>query len=124
MALWYYNDQEFSTEADVKKAVAALRDRLENNPTDWVVVKRLTGDKDAGWDIPTDELSDAEINKLDPSHHYSVSSVMGGSSEVGLSAAEAADKVLEYRREYAQLNYVNTIQKQYSPTIDMEKYVK
>ena len=121
---WQYKGDEYSTEAEVNQAVADTKVRLDNNPTDWVVVKQLTGDAASGWVVPQDELTDAEINALDATQHYSISSVVEGGSEVGLTATETTAKVAEYRTEYSQFCQVNTIVDTYNPTnIDMSGYV-
>ena len=121
---WFYKDNEYTSEADVNQAVLDFKNRLDNNPTDWAVVKQLTGDAESGWGVPQEGLTDAEINALDETQHYSISSVVGGGSEVGLTAAEITAKVAEYRTEYAQFCQANTVVNTYSPTnIDMSGYV-
>lgn len=121
---WFYNDNEYTSEADVNQAVLDFKNRLDNNPTDWAVVKQLTGDAESGWGVPQEGLTDAEINSLDETQHYSISSVVGGGSEVGLTAAEITAKVAEYRTEYAQYCRANTVSMEYAPNIiDMSGYV-
>ena len=121
---WQYKGDEYSTEAEVNQAVADTKVRLDNNPTDWVVVKQLTGDAASGWVVPLEGLIDAEINALDEGHYYSISSIVEGGSEVGLTATETTAKVAEYRTEYAQFYQVNTIVTTYSPTnINMSGYL-
>jgi hypothetical protein len=122
---WFYKDTEYTSEDNVNQAVLDFKNRLDNNPTDWVVVRQLTGDAESGWVIPVEKLTDTEINNLDGAHYYSVSSVIGGGSEVGLTATEAAAKVAEYRSEFANNWRVNTITKVqgYSPSnADMSAY--
>ena len=120
---WFYKDTEYTSEADVNQAVLDFKSRLDNNPTDWVTVRQLTGDAVNGWVVPTDELTDAEINALDQAQHYSVSSVVDGGSEVGLTATETTAKVAEYRSGFAEFYRANTIVKAYAPTnVDMSGY--
>lgn len=121
---WFYKQNEYTNETDVNQAVLDFKSRLDNNPTDWAVVQRLTGDAENGWVIPQEELTDAEINNLDEAHHYSVSSVIGGGSEVGLTATEATAKIVEYRSEFAEFFNANVIIKAYAPTnVDMSYYL-
>lgn len=121
---WFYKENEYTNETDVNQAVLDFKSRLDNNPTDWAVVQRLTGDAENGWVIPQEELTDAEINNLDEAHYYSVSSVIGGGSEVGLTAAEVTAKVVEYRSEFAEFYRADVIIKTYAPTnVDMSVYL-
>lgn len=121
---WFYKDNEYTSEADANQAVLDFKNRLDNNPTDWAVVKQLTGDAESGWGVPQEGLTDAEINALDETQHYSISSVVGGGSEVGLTATEITAKVAEYRTEYAQFFRADVIVCTYSTTnIDMSGYV-
>lgn len=120
---WLYKQIEYNTEAALNQAVLDFKSRLDNNPTDWVTVRQLTGDSVNGWVVPTDELTDAGINALDAAHHYSVSSVVGGGSEVGLTSTETTAKVAEYRLEFAEFHGANTVVKVYAPTnVDMSGY--
>jgi hypothetical protein len=121
---WFYKDTEYTSEADVNQAVLDFKNRLDNNPTDWVVVRQLTGDAESGWVVPVEKLTDTEINNLDETSHYSVSSKVGSGSDVGLTAAETTAKVAEYRTEYAQYCRANTISTEYAPTtVDMSAYL-
>tara|TARA_R110000823_G_C15877315_1_gene494698 strand:+ start:903 stop:1280 length:378 start_codon:yes stop_codon:yes gene_type:complete len=121
---WHYNNLPYATESEVNQAVVEMKGRLDNNPTDWAVVKQLTGDAESGWGVPQEGITDAEINALDETQHYSISSVIGGGSEVGLTATETTAKVAEYRTEYAQFFRVDVIGCTYNPTHeDMSGYV-
>jgi hypothetical protein len=86
-----------------------MKARLDNNPTDWVIVKRLSGSVDSGWLVPVDALTDSEINNLDEGEFYSVSSVLGSDSDLGLTSSEATAKVAEHRDYYADYMQVNAI---------------
>jgi hypothetical protein len=122
---WIYAYTEYTTQADVDAAVVAQRDRLDNNPTDWVVVKELTGNASDGWVVPSETLTDDQINGLDSTKHYSVAAIHKGDNDLGLTASEAAAKVAEHRAAYAEYMRVNTIAKiqEYSPSnVDMSAY--
>tara|TARA_R110000764_G_scaffold232939_1_gene325596 strand:+ start:353 stop:730 length:378 start_codon:yes stop_codon:yes gene_type:complete len=121
---WFYKNEEYTTKAEVDQAVVDFKFRLDNNPTDWSVVKQLTGDAVSGWVVPEDELSDVEINALDAQQHYSISSTVGGDSQVGLTATEITAKVAEYRTEYARVCQADLIVNTYNPTnVDMSGYI-
>lgn len=119
-----YNQQQYETLEQVNSAVLALKIRLDNNPTDWCVVKVLSGNAEDGWVVPSETLSDAEIGNLSEDNHYSVSSIYDGTSYIGINGIEATQKVREMRTQYATGLRANTIIREYSPTeTDMSGYV-
>jgi hypothetical protein len=121
---WFYKNKTYETEAEVNQAVLDFKDRLDNSPTDWCIVKELTGSVEDGWVIPTTGLTDAQINTLDESKNYSIASIISGGNETGLPASQAAEKVAEYRTEYAQYMTANMINKVYAPeNVDMSAYI-
>ena len=122
---WFYSGKQYSTEALVNAAVLDQKLRLDNNPTDWVTVKELSGNASDGWVIPATTLTDSEINNLDDTKHYNVASVIGGDNDIGLTASEVTAKIAEHRATYANHWRVNTIAKvqEYSPSnADMSAY--
>lgn len=121
---YIYANQTYNTTEEVEAAVTAFKSRLDNNPTDWVNVALLSGSEADGWVVPEGYLTDAEINSLDASSHYSISEVIGGGSWVGLSGTEATAKVAECRGYYANAMKANQIMETYAPTNeDMSGYV-
>ena len=122
---WHYANVAYETEALAEAAVLVMKERLENNPTDWVVVKELSGNANDGWVVPATTLTDSEINSLDNTKHYSVAAVISGDNDLGLTASEATAKVAEHRTVYADQYRVNTLVKveEYSPSnADMSGY--
>lgn len=120
---WVYTGIEYTTEDALNAAVVAQKVRLDNNPTDWVIVKELTGNAD-GWVVPSETLSDSEINNLDETKHYSVAAVVEGGNDLGLTSSEANAKIAEYRTSYCQFIGVNVIGIFYPPSnVDMSGYV-
>ena len=92
----------------------------------WCEVKLLGGNANDGWVVPSEKLTDAQINNLDENSFYNVSAVLSGTTYTGISGAEAVTRVNELRTEYAQNLGVNTITKvdPYAPTNeDMSGYV-
>lgn len=123
---WFYNKNSFDSEEEVNAAVVSLKSRLDNNPTDWVVVKEVTSNGQGGWIVNPTPLTDNQINNLDGTKHYNVTSINDGYTATGLSGSEATSKVLEYRTLYAQWILANNITKttNYAPlNIDMSGYV-
>ena len=121
---WIYNSTEYTSEADVDAAVTALKSRLDNNPTDWVTVKEVTSDGNGGWVVPTDTLTDAEIDAMTSDKYYNVSAVHSGTTYTGISGTDATTRVAELRTEYAEWIGANTVHKSYAPTNeDMSGYV-
>jgi|TARA_R110000744_G_scaffold43245_1_gene97161 hypothetical protein len=123
---WIYATIEYSSEDEVGPAVVAQKARLENNPTDWVIVKELTGNADDGWVVPSETLSDSEINSLDATKHYSVASIFDGDNDLGLTASETTAKIAEHRILYARRIEVNTVLCYYiypPSNVDMSGYV-
>lgn len=122
---WVYAHREYTTEDEVNAAVVAQKARLENNPTDWVIVKELTGNADDGWVVPSETLSDSEINSLDATKHYSVAAIIDGNNDLGLTASQVTAKIAEHRTSYARYIEVNQIGIFYPPSnVDMSGYVQ
>tara|TARA_R110002050_G_scaffold63602_2_gene138943 strand:- start:560 stop:973 length:414 start_codon:yes stop_codon:yes gene_type:complete len=133
---WYYCKETFSTQEDVNQKVLDVKQRLDNNPTDWAIVKQLDGSDESGWVVPRAVLTDAEINNLNANNYYSCSSVVGSDTQIGISSAKTQAKVVEYRKEFCDYYQVNTVAQftevdgvitettEYAPTnADMSGYV-
>jgi hypothetical protein len=121
---WIYCQTQYDTKAEADAAVLAQKSRLDNNPADWVVVKKLTGNASDGWVLPPQTLTDSEINNLDETEHYSVASIVGGENCLGLTASEVTAKVAELRTEFAQHIMVDTIfTRSTTDQADMAPYV-
>jgi hypothetical protein len=74
--------------------------RLENNPTDYIVIKEVTGSNESGWLVSPSTLTDSEIQNLDMGKTYSVYSPVTGENLLGMSAAEVQEKITEYKNTY------------------------
>lgn len=125
-SVWYYGGQSFNSEDSANSAVVDLKNILDNNPTNWVKVKPVTGDSINGWVIPGDDslLTDDEINNISGDGLYSVTSKVIADNFVGLTAAEASTKVNDLRAPFAAWKNCDTITKAYSPTNhDMSVYL-
>lgn len=124
MTIWLYKNETYNTEAEVNAAVTALKSRLDNNPTDWVVVKEVTSNGEGGWVVPSETLTDAEINSMSADSYYNVNAIYSGTTYTGITGTEATTRVAELRTEYAGWVEANTIRIEYEPTNeDMSGYV-
>lgn len=121
---WYYTGNKYTSESDVNAAVTAFKSRLDNNPTDWVVVKEVTSDGSGGWVVPSDTLTDEQINNMSPDSYYNVNAVHSGTTYTGITGTEATTRVQELRTEYAGWMDADIIRSEYAPTSeDMSGYV-
>jgi hypothetical protein len=120
MTKYMYASTAYETVEEVEAAVTAMKTRLDNNPTDWCVVKPMinprtiaiyTGDV-IGYDLGK-PLTDAQINALNPDEWlggngiYNVYSVNDGDNFTEVSEALAVQKVRTMRLSYARWLVVN-----------------
>ena len=103
--VYFYNGAEYATEAEAQAAVPTLKTRMENNPTDWMEAKQLTGSSESGWTITDDSMTDVEILSPDSTKTYSCYSQYDGENYIGLTSTELSSKVDYLRRKYG--NYCN-----------------
>jgi len=108
---YYYNSEKHANLQLVADAVARLKERLDNNPTDWVVVRQVKSDGADGWIFSGAALTDDEIQNIDASLYYSVNALHDGNTYIGLSGTEATAQIADCRASYARWLGVNTITK-------------
>lgn len=131
---YYYAAKQYDTESEAQAAVDAMKLRLENNPSDWIKAKEITGSAEAGWQINAKLLTDAELLNPSSDKTYMAYSQATGENVMPLTAAELAAKRDELRTPYAQLMNVNEINKAddsnlkgieevITPTTDMSGYI-
>lgn len=99
---YIYFGTEYGSISEANQAVLDQKNRLDNNPNDWCIIRSLGGSSASGWVVPMQVMTDEEINALSGSGSYSVSSIHSGHSDVGLTAAEATEKVAEHRSSYIE----------------------
>lgn len=119
---WYANAY-YDTESDAQGAVVSLKVRLDNNPTDWMVVKEIVGSQEAGWQMNPTTLTDEQINNLDNAKFYMAYSPVTGENLMPLTASEVAVKTTEFRAAYA--NWIEAdkiIEYDDTATNDVENY--
>lgn len=131
---YYYAAKQYNTESEAQAAVDTMKLRLENNPSDWIKAKEITGSAETGWQINARLLTDAELLNPSSDKTYMAYSPATGDNVMPLTAAQLAAKRDELRRPYAQLMNVNEINKAddsnlkgieevITPTTDMSGYI-
>tara|TARA_Y100001937_G_scaffold39917_1_gene56643 strand:- start:305 stop:733 length:429 start_codon:yes stop_codon:yes gene_type:complete len=109
---YFYVGKEYNSEDEAQNAATALSVRMQNNPTDWITVKEITGSNETGWLINPTLLSDEQILNPDSNKTYNCFSKYSGENVIPVSASELTIKSNEYRKIYGQFFNVNTIIKQ------------
>ena len=98
---YFYCKAIYSTEAEAQWAAVLQAARFENNPTDWILVKEISGSQESGWQINPTPLTDDQINNIDTSKTYLIASVVEGENIMPATSSEVTEKVLSYRCIYA-----------------------
>jgi hypothetical protein len=119
-----YAASEYSTEAEAQQAVVAFKDRLDNQPSTYCTVRRLGGNAEDGWEVPVEQLSDAEILSITEGW-YSVHSSLHGMQYMPISADEVLAKVQEYKMLEATFYHADKIYytAEYTTDEDMSGYM-
>lgn len=120
MSKYMYAATAYETVEEVEAAVTAMKTRLDNNPTDWCVVKPMINPRTIaiysgdviGYDSG-EPLTDVQINALNPDEWlggngiYNVFSINSGDNFTEVSEAVAVQKVRTIRTYYARWLIVN-----------------
>lgn len=110
MSRYIYAQVAYDTVNEVEAAVTAMKARLDNNPTDWCIVKpaissttlQVNGDDIIAYQYGN-PLNDTQINSLSSSDTvYNVFSINEGDNYTAVSEANVAGKVTALRRGYAR----------------------
>ena len=110
MSRYIYAQVAYDTVDEVEAAVTAMKARLDNNPTDWCIVKpnissttlQVDGDDIIAYQYGN-PLNDTQINALSSSDTvYNVFSINEGDNYTAVSEADVAGKVTALRRGYAR----------------------
>ena len=104
-----YAHEEFVTMDAVNVKVLDVKDKLDNKPTTFCTVKRLTPLDGGKYQVPSEGLSDADIMSLDSDGFFKVSSELFGTNYDTLTAEEANSAVQTEKLQWAQAKAVNTI---------------
>tara|TARA_R100001509_G_scaffold85062_1_gene48412 strand:- start:1024 stop:1446 length:423 start_codon:yes stop_codon:yes gene_type:complete len=115
MSIYNYAAREYTSVENVEAAVTAMKTRLDNNPTDWCVVKPMINPRTIaiysgdviGYDSG-EPLTDAQINALSNSDTvYNIYSIRDGYNYTTLSEVDTIKKVSEMRKSWAIWNRVD-----------------
>lgn len=106
---YVYTSERYDTEADAQSAAEALSVRMQNNPTEWMTAKEITGSNETGWTFTPTTLTDAELLSPDDGKTYMCYSVIIGNNEFPLTATELAEKRDEYRGYYAEAFFIDCV---------------
>jgi hypothetical protein len=116
----------YNTLADAQAAAASKKDEFERNPTQYARVKLLGGNETDGWQVPAEDLTDAEINALqsDDGNYYGVYSPFDGQMSVGLTSNETLTELARLKKLMGTLLGATKIvvQEEIETDIDMSDY--
>lgn len=116
----------YNTLADAQAAAVSKKDEFEKNPTQYARVKLLGGNETDGWQVPVEDLTDAEINALQPDdgNYYGVYSPFDGQMNVGLTSNEALTELARLKKLMGTLLGATKIvvQEEVETDIDMSEY--
>ena len=110
MTRYIYAEVTYETVDEVQKAVTAMKARLDNNPTEWCVVKpsissktlRIDGNEVVAYAYGK-PLTDAQINELDSSETvYNVFSINDADNYTEVSENNVAEKIRLMRASYGR----------------------
>jgi len=104
-----YNGQDYLTEQEAQEAVVAVKTRLDNNPSDWCIVKAVSQIDDETWDVPTEPLTDSEINNPNSDYIYSAYSPITGENYTTLNATELTNVIRDFRTAYCRHRWLDKI---------------
>lgn len=95
-----YGNISYNTEDEAHSAALVMKSRLENNPTDWCIVKEILPTEDGAWLIRPDNLSNADIMNPSEEKRYSIYSRYTGENIMPLTSSELSAKVTEFRKAF------------------------
>lgn len=97
---YLYRNTPYDTEAEAQSKLSEMKIRLDNNPTDWCVVKYIEDLGDGAFTVFPVRLTDSEILNPDSTKTYTFWSTWTGENFFPLTSAELSEKVLKYRSVY------------------------
>lgn len=115
MSRYVYASQQYDTLDEVEAAVTQMKDKLDNQPTTWCVVKPMINPRTIaiysgdviGYDSG-EPLTDAQINALSNSSAvYNVYAIYDGDNFTEVAEVDVASKVTNMRLSYARWLEVN-----------------
>jgi hypothetical protein len=102
MAIKYlYRNFVCDTETEAQQKLSEMKARLDNNPTDWCVVKCVEAVGEDTFTVISGELTDEQILNPDSAKTYSLYAKWTGENLFPLTSNELGEKVIKYRRDFA-----------------------
>lgn len=106
---YLYRNTPYDTEAEAQSKLSEMKTRLENNPTDWCVVKYIEDLGDGAFKVLPVRLTDSQILNPDSTKIYTFWSTWTGENFFPLTSTELSEKVLEYRSIYVKAEQLAVI---------------
>lgn len=101
MAIKYsYGATAYDTREEAELGKIEQQARLQNNPTDFITVKEITGSQETGWLIKPKKLTDNEVLNLDTTKIYNIYCPITGENVIPVTAEEIEQKIVEYRTAF------------------------
>ncbi len=98
---YLYRNWVVDTEAEAQAKLSETKTRLDNNPTDWCMVKCVEPVADDTFSVIAGELTDEQILNPDSTKTYIFYAKWTGENFFPLTSTELTEKVFECRRDFA-----------------------
>jgi hypothetical protein len=118
-----YRNWVVDTEAEAQAKLSETKTRLDNNPTDWCMVKYVEPVDDGALTVIAGDLTDEQILNPDNTKTYIFYAKWTGENFFPLTSAELTEKVFEYRRGYViaeNLSVIKSYEEREWTTADLE----
>lgn len=106
---YFYGLVLHTTRAEAEATKETREIRLQSNPSDWMVVKKITGSDATGWVMHPTLLTDEQILNIDVNGNYCAYSPVLGENVMPLTAVQVTEKVSAYKQAYKNQNFYNDI---------------
>jgi hypothetical protein len=106
---YLYRNWVVDTEAEAQAKLSETKTRLDNNPTDWCMVKCVEPVADDTFSVIAGELTDEQILNPDNTKTYIFYAKWTGENFFPLTSTELTEKVFEYRRGYVTAENLSVI---------------
>ena len=106
---YLYRNWVVDTEAEAQAKLSETKTRLDNNPTDWCMVKCVEPVADDTFNVIAGELTDEQILNPDNTKTYIFYAKWTGENFFPLTSTELTEKVFEYRRGYVTAENLSVI---------------
>ena len=120
---YLYRNWVVDTEAEAQAKLSETKTRLDNNPTDWCMVKCVEPVADDTFSVIAGELTDEQILNPDSTKTYIFYAKWTGENFFPLTSTELTEKVFEYRRGYViaeNLSVIKSYEEREWTTADLE----